>query len=107
MSHTYEELHGMTVAQLRDLAKETEHDGLVGYSTMHKEELLTKLCAALEVEAHVHHEVVGVDKAAVKSGIRALKQEREKALQSGDKKELKRIRREIHRLKRTLRRATV
>jgi hypothetical protein len=107
MSHTYEELHGMTVAQLRDLAKETEDDSLTGYSTMHKEELLTKLCAALGIEAHVHHEVVGVDKAAVKSEIRTLKQDRQKALQSGDKQELKRIRRRIHRLKRTLRRATV
>ena len=74
MAHTYEELHDMTVAQLRDVAQEVEHDAISGYSTMHKEELLTALCTALGIEAHVHHEVVGIDKAAVKSKIKALKQ---------------------------------
>ena len=107
MTHTYDELHGMTVAQLRDVAKETGDESLSGYSTMHKEELLIALCNALGVEAHVHHEVVGVDKAAIKGQIRALKTEREQALSSGDKQELKKVRRQIHRLKRTLRRATV
>ena len=97
----------MTVAHLRDVAKETEHDAISGYSTMHKEELLIALCTALGVEAHVHHEVVGIDKPAIKSQIKALKQDRAKALDSGDKQELKKVRRQIHRLKRSLRRATV
>ena len=95
------------MAQLRDVAKETEHESLSGYSTMHKEELLTTLCAALGVEAHVHHEVVGVDKAAIKGQIKSLKADRQKALDSGDKQELKSVRRQIHRLKRSLRRATI
>lgn len=97
----------MTVVHLRDVAKEIEHDAVSGYSTMHKEELLKALCTALGIEAHVHHEVVGIDKAAIKSQIKALKQDRAKALDSGDKQELKKVRRQIHRLKRSLRRATV
>ena len=107
MPHTYEELHDMTVAQMRDLAQGVEHEAVTGYSTMHKEDLLKALCAALGIEAHVHHEVVGIDKAAIKGRIRELKIERAKAIDSGEGKELKRIRRQIHRLKRTLRRATV
>ena len=107
MTHTYEELHEMTVAQLRDVAQGLEHEAVSGYSTMHKEDLLEALCTALGVEAHVHHEVVGIDKGAIKARIKELKIERNKAIDSGDGKELKRIRRQIHRLKRTIRRATV
>ena len=107
MSHTYEELHDMTVAQLRDVAQEVQHDAVSGYSTMHKEDLLKSLCTALGVEAHVHHEVVGIDKAAVKARIKQLKVKRDLALESSDSTEVKRIRRQIHRLKRTIRRATI
>lgn len=107
MSHTYEELHKMTVAQLRDVAQEIEHDAVSGYSTMHKEHLLPALCEALGIEAHEHHEVVGIDKAAVKAKIRELKVERDKALAAGDHKMLKRHRRRIRGLKRKIRKATV
>lgn len=107
MTHTYEELHDMTVAQLRDVAQGVEHDAVSGYSTMHKEDLLLALCNAFGVEAHVHHEVVGIDKQAIKDQIKKLKIERDKCLDSGDAQQLKRVRRRIHRLKRSLRRATV
>jgi hypothetical protein len=107
MAHTYEELHKMTVGQLRDVAKDVEHDAVHGYSTMHKEQLLPALCQALGIEAHVHHEVVGIDKARVKSQIKALKVVRDEILASGDSKELKRIRRRIRGLKRKIRKATV
>lgn len=107
MSHTYDELHKMTVAQLRDVAKEIEHSALRGYSTMHKEDLLLALCTALGIEAHVHHEVVGIDKTEIKARIRELKTERQKALDAGDRKELKLIRRKIHRLKRKIHKATI
>ena len=107
MTHTYEELHSMTVAQLREIAKDQESEELRGYSSMHKEDLLQALCETLGIEAHVTHHVVGLDKAKVKAEIRDLKQERQAALDSGDAKELKRIRRKIHRLKRKIRRATV
>ena len=40
MAHTYDELHNMTVAQLRDIAKKVDHEAVRGYTTMHKHELL-------------------------------------------------------------------
>ena len=107
MTHSYEELRDMTVAQMRDLAQGVEHEAVSGYSTMHKEQLLTALCTAFGIEAHAHHEVVGIDKAAIKAQIRALKSERQKALDAGDSTQLKRLRRQIHRLKRKIRRATI
>ena len=105
--YTYEILHGKTVNDLRDIAQRLEHDALHGYSTMHKEQLLPALCEALGIEAHEHHEVVGIDKKAVKAQIRELKQERQQALESGDRKRVKIARRRIRRLKRKIRRATV
>lgn len=107
MTHTYEELHSMTVAEMREVAKELESESLRGYSTMHKEDLLKVLCETLGIEAHVHHEVVGLDKAKVKAAIRELKLQRQAALDAGDHKELKKVRRQIHRLKRKIRQATV
>ena len=107
MAHTYEELHKMTVAEMRDVAQEIEHDAVHGYSTMHKEELLPALCEALGIEAHEHHDVVGINKAKVKAKIRELKVERDKALQAGDHKLLKRHRQRIRRLKRKIRKATL
>jgi len=107
MTHTYEELHDMTVAQLRDVAQGVEHDAVSGYSTMHKEDLLKALCDAFGIEAHVHHEVVGIDKSAIKGRIKELKLDRAKALESGNSKDLKQIRRQIRGLKRSIRKATI
>jgi protein-arginine kinase activator protein McsA len=107
MAHTYEDLHGMTVAQLREVAEGIEHEAVHGYSTMHKEELLPALCTALGIEAHEHHEVVGINKSKVKEQIRALKVERDQLVESGDSKQLKRVRRKIRRLKRKIRKATI
>ena len=104
MAHTYEELKEMTVAQLRDVAKETD---VRGYSSMHKEHLLHALCEALGIEEHVHHEVKGIDKASVKARIKQLKEERDEALAAKDRVRLKRVRRRIHRLKRRIHKATV
>lgn len=107
MTHTYEELHDMTVARLREVAAEINDERLAGHTVMHKEQLLPLLCEVLGIEAHVHHEVVGIDKAKVKAEIRALKAERAAAIEAGNKAELKKVRRQIHHLKRRLRRATV
>lgn len=107
MAYSYEELHGKTVAELREIAKDREHDALKGYTTMHKEELLPALCTALGIEDHPHHEVVGIDKKKVKARIKALKAEREAALEAGDTEALKRARRRIRRLKRKIRAAMV
>ena len=105
--YTYEDLHAMTVTQLREVAKGRGHAALKGYTTMHKEHLLPALCEALGIEAHEHHEVVGLDKSAVKARIRLLKTERAEALEAGDPLRLRRVRRKIRGLKRKIRKATV
>ena len=106
MEITYDELHKKTVAELRQIAKEIEHDAIRGYSTMHKEPLTQAICTALGLEAHEHHEVVGINKKKAKGQIRELKLKRDQALKARDGKKLKKVRREIHRLKHKLRAAT-
>ena len=107
MPHTYEELHKMTIGQLREIAAGSQDERLLGHSQLHKEQLLPLLCAVLGVEARAHHEVVGLDKSRIKAEIRELKARRDAALESGDTDELLRVRHRIHRLKGRLRRATV
>ena len=106
-SYTYVELHGMTVAQLREIASELDHEAVEGYTQLNKEHLLPKLCEALGIEAHEHHEALGIDKAPIKAKIRELKADRQAAIDAKDKAQLRTIRREIHLLKRQIRRATV
>lgn len=107
MAHTYEQLSEMTVVQLREIAKDVDHEAVKGFSTMHKEKLLPALCLALGVETHPHHRVVGINKSAVKAEIRKLKAERAAALQSDDRKQFKTVLRKIHYLKRKLRKSIV
>ncbi len=107
MAHTYDELKHMTLAQLIVIAKETEHEAVQGYTQMNKDHLLKALCEALGIEMHVHHEVVGIDKASIKKQIKELKVERDKALEAHDHKQLKDVRRQIRKLKHKIRRATV
>lgn len=107
METSYEELKNKTVAELREIAKKTEHDALKGYSQMNKDHLLDALFQALNIEKHQHHKVVGLNKAAIKARIRDLKKKRDQALEDDNHKELKIIRRKIHRLKRKIRKATV
>lgn len=107
MSHTYEELKHKTVVELRDIAKGIEHEAVKGATQMNKDHLLKALCTALGLEAHAHHEVVGIDKAAVKTKIRELKKRRDEMLASKDLKDLHGVLRQIHAYKRRIRRATV
>jgi len=107
MAYTYQQLHEMTVAQLREIAQTTQHDAVKGFSTMHKEKLLPALCHALGIEAHVHHHVVGVNKAAIKVEIRKLKVQREAAIKSKNPPALKEVRLKIRELKKKLRKAIV
>jgi hypothetical protein len=102
--YTYEQLHAMNVGQLREIAAGLPSEAVAGFSTMHKEHLLPALCQALGVEAHEHHEVIGIDKTRIKQEIRALKVERDAALARGDSADVRRTRRRIHRLKREIRR---
>ena len=107
MAYTFEQLHAMTVHQLRDIAKDIQHDAVHGFSTMHKEKLVPAICQALGVEAHVHHQVVGVDKRGIKAQIRELKKQRDAAIQAKNAAELKDTRRRIKLLKKSLRKAMV
>lgn len=106
MAHSYEELRKMTVAQLRDIAKELDHEAVKGYTQLNKEHLLPALCQALGIEVHAHHDVVGLDKAGVKQRLRELKKQRDAALEAQDRAQLKALRRTMHRLKRRIRAAT-
>lgn len=105
--YSYDQLKHMTVAQLRELASGIEHDAIQGYTQLHKDEIINGLCVALGVEDHVHHDVVGIDKSSVKARIKALKVERDAALEAHDSAGLKLLRRKIHRLKRRIHKATV
>ena len=106
MAYTYEQLKHMTVVQLREIAKGDEHEVVQGYTQLNKEHLVAALAKALGIQ-HEHHDVVGVDKAAIKSRIRELKEKRQAALAAHDHAQLKIVRRTIHRLKRRIHKATV
>lgn len=107
MAYTYHELKEKTLADLREIAAASTHDALKGYSQLNKEHLLVQLCKAFNIDTHEHHKVVGIDKTQVKTQIKELKAKRDAALESHDSTQLKTIRREIHRLKRQIHRATV
>ena len=106
MEVTFEQLRHKTVAELREMAKGIEHEAVQGYTQMNKEHLVIAISKALGIQ-HEHHNVVGVDKAAIKARIRELKTKRAAALEAHNHAELKAVRRNIHRLKRQLHRATV
>jgi len=107
MEHTYEELKHKTVQELRDIAKEIDHEAVQGATQMNKDHLVPALCKALGIYAHEHHVTVGIDKPAIKAKIKALKVDRDKAVESHDHKALKKVRRQIHKLKHELRSHTV
>ena len=107
MAHTYDELKHSTLAHLKEIAKEMDHEAVEGFTQMNKDHLLQALCKALDIEMHVHHDVVGIDKASIKKQIKELKVERDKALEAHDHKQLKNVRGQIKKLKHKIRRATV
>jgi DNA-binding IclR family transcriptional regulator len=107
MAYTHNELKHKTLAELRDIAKDIEHEAVQGYTQLNKEHLIVALCNALGIDMHAHHEVVGIDKAAIKSRIKDLKQRRTGAIAAQDHARLKAVRRRIHRLKRQIHKATV
>jgi len=106
MAHTYEELKHKTVADLREIAKATEHEAVKGYTQMNKDHLLVALCKAHNLDMHVHHHhAAGGERARRKTRIRELKKKRDEILASADKSALKVVLREIHSLKHALRRS--
>jgi hypothetical protein len=96
----------MTLAELREMAKGSEHEAVQGYTQMNKEHLVGALAKALGIQ-HTHHDVVGIDKASIKARIRQLKTQRAVAIEAHDHAQLKVVRRTIHRLKRQIHKATV
>ena len=107
MAYTFRELKKMTVAQLREIAKETDHEAVKGYSQLNKDHLLEAVCKALDVDMHVHHKVIGLDKSKIKKRIRELKKQRDAALEKKEKEVFRSARHEIRNLKKQLRRAAV
>src|SRR5215204_3823464 len=106
MELTYEQLRHKTLAELRDMAKSSDHEALQGYTQMNKDHLVIAFAKALGIQ-HEHHSAVGIDKSTIKARIRELKTQREAALASHDNAQLKVVRRSIHRLKRRIHKATV
>jgi hypothetical protein len=108
MQYTFDQLKGMTVAQMREIAAGIEHEAVQGYTQLNKEHLLTALCTALNIDTHTRHKskVAGLDKAGIKSHMKELKVKRDAALEAHDHPELKAIRRQLHDVRRSLRKAS-
>lgn len=104
-THSYENFKHSTVAELREIAKGIEHEALKGYTQLNKDHLITALCKALNLEAHAHHEVRGIDKAKFKAQLKELKKQRIEALAAHDHEKLRVIRRHRHSLMHRMRRA--
>jgi predicted nucleic acid-binding Zn-ribbon protein len=105
--YTFDELRHASIVRLREIAQGIQHDAVQGYTQMNKEHLLAAVCTALQIEMHAHHEVVGVNKSTLKTGIRKLKDKRDAAVAAKNYKELRQLRRRIHHLKRRLHKATI
>lgn len=105
MPHTYEELKKLTLAELRDIAKDLDHEAVQGYTQMNKDHLLPAVCRALGIDPHEHHAAAGEVKVQTRARIRDLRARRAEAIQAHDHASLKAIRREYHRLNHRLRQA--
>jgi hypothetical protein len=105
MSHTYDQLKGMTVAQLREIAAGIEHEAVKGYTQLNKEHLLVAMAKALNLDTHTRHKIRGIDKTDTKAQMHALRKKRDAALESHDHVQLKTVRRQLHALRRSLRRS--
>ncbi len=103
--YTYHDLKAMTVAQLRELAAGLDHPAVQGYTQLRKAQVLEGLCTAMGIEMHEHHEVVGVNRGAVRTQIGEWKRKRQAALEAGDHEQLKFARTRIRRLKRKIRKS--
>jgi hypothetical protein len=107
MEYTFEDLRGKTVAQLREIAAGLDQEAVKGYTQLNKEHLLAAICKALNIDMHVHHHAEGINKSELKAQIKALKKQRDEALTAHDHAQLKSVRREMHHIRRQIKRATV
>lgn len=101
--HTYEELKKKTIADLREIAKEIQHDAVQGYTQMNKERLLPAICKALGIDAHEHHAAALAQKAAIKAKMRAIKAAVAEAVSRGDGALARGLRRQHHAMNHALR----
>ena len=99
---TFEQLRHKTLAELREMAKGSDHEAVQGYTQLNKEHLVVALAKALGIQ-HEHHAVVGIDKPGIKAKMKALKAKRDAAIEAHDGDALKSLRRQIHRLNRQIR----
>src|SRR5262245_17661537 len=102
-TYTYHDLKLKTIQELREIAKDVQHDAVQGYSQMNKDHLLPALCKALGIETQEHLDLKNIDKPAIKAKMRTLKKQRESALEARYHDTLKSVRRQIHRLNRQIR----
>jgi hypothetical protein len=107
MAHTFPELKKKTLAELKEIAAGITHDAVQGHTQMNKDHLLEAICKALSLDMHVHHEVKGVDKTAMKTKIGEWQKKRDEALAAKDRKKLKVALDHIHHFKHQLRKAMV
>jgi hypothetical protein len=109
MAYSYEELKEKTVAELREVAAGVKHEAVQGYTQLNKEHLLAALCKAFNLDMHVHrkYKAAGINKSNIKSQIKELKKKRDAALKAHDHAQLKAIRRQMHEMRRALRKAPV
>ena len=105
--HSYESLKSLTVKQLRELAAKMNNPEVTGFTQKRKDEIIHDICSALNIDMHAHHDVVGIDKKAVKAKIAEWKEKRAAALEAKDAEGLKMARKKVRRLRRKLRRAMV
>jgi len=102
MAFTLHELKEKTIQDLRDIAKGVENqEAVLGYTQMNKEHLLPVLARALGIQEH--HDVVGIDKPAIKAKMRELRKQRDAALEAHDSEKLRAVRRQLHGLNRQIR----
>jgi hypothetical protein len=107
MQYTFDQLKGLTVAQLREIAAGIEHEAVKGYTQLNKEHLLAAICTALTIDTHVRHKskVAGRTKAEIKAHMKELKHKRDDALEAHDHAALKAVRRQLHELRHSMRKA--
>lgn len=100
----YHDLEKTKVSELRELLKEKDPE-FKGVSGLKKEQLVEVVAEKLGIEKP-HKVVVGADKGAIKARIRELKKTKAGAVQAGDRVDLRSVRKELHGLRRQLRKAT-
>jgi len=96
VDHTYEELKKKTLAELREIAKGSDHEAVQGFTQMNKDHLLPALCKAFGIDAREHHVAHGAEKTQARARMHELKKKRQDAIAAGDRDQLKIIRREYH-----------